>query len=331
MLTKVLSLLSLVGYVPIAAVLVLCGCRDRDQPFFDALVARVLRRQTSHHYESVRFCFGVYGGLQRLVFRPVGAVDTPAVKGLWYEGNPALIQAPHPQVTVLYVHGGGFVTGSATTQSYDIVQPLIGVLNKEGIGARAFSLEYDLAPEHQYPHQFHQTVAAYTWLQRQNPGSILVVGDSAGGNLIALLLQHIVREGLSPPVATILVSPWVDVAATAPSYTRNCATDVFHESTIHNWRDLYLATQDDAKRASPLFQLVEGFPPTMVVYGAKELMADDIDAFVAKLRDAKVDVTALCHPLKLHNYPAMLRHTASAAEAYVAMGNFVANLMGTLQ
>ncbi|EQC32443.1 hypothetical protein SDRG_09770 [Saprolegnia diclina VS20] len=319
---NVASLVWLVVHGLVAPLLVLCCPRDPNQPFLDALVARVLRSQTALSHGCVRFNFNVYGRLQRLVFRPTSVVDTPNVKGLWYDGCPSKRNWNH-NITILYIHGGGFVVGSATTQSCDIIQPLLQALRAIDIGARVFSLEYDLAPEFKYPHQLEQTVAAYEWLRAATSGPILVVGDSAGGNLAALLLQHIVRCNLPRPVGAILLSPWVDVAGTAPSYTRNAATDVFRPSTITSWRDLY-AAPEDLTRASPLFHSLDNLPPLMVVYGGYELMEDDIRAFVAKAKTANVDVAELCHPHKLHNYPAMLRYTAAAADAYAAMALFVA-------
>ncbi|KDO16981.1 hypothetical protein SPRG_17295 [Saprolegnia parasitica CBS 223.65] len=226
LLANIASLVWLVVHGLVAPLLVLCCPRDPDQRFFDALVARVLRSQTALAHGCVRFNFNVYGHLQRLVFRPTSVVDTPNVQGLWYDGRPSKKGSDH-DITILYIHGGGFVVGSATTQSCDIIQPLLQALRAKAIDARVFSLEYDLAPEFKYPHQLQQTISAYAWLRAETSGPILVVGDSAGGNLAALLLQHIVRANLPPPVGAILLSPWVDVAGTAPSYARNAATDVF--------------------------------------------------------------------------------------------------------
>ncbi|OQR89601.1 lipase/esterase [Thraustotheca clavata] len=323
MITTVITLLSLVGYVIISPFLVLCDDRDDAQTFYEAVFSRVMRRITSSDPEFLRGLYGFYGNLQSLIYRPSKIVETPTVKGVWYE---AIVENAIAEVTVYYVHGGGFVCGSATTQSWDLIKPLTDAFNAKKISTRVFSLEYDLTPQHQYPHQRNQTLEGYKWLLAQKAQNMILMGDSAGGNMVTVLLQTLVRENLPMPLGAILISPWVDISVTARSYTYNNKTDVFDGSTITSWRDLY-ATDKDYQEASPLFHSLEGLPPLMVVYGGKELMTDDVTEFVSRAKKAKVDVKVICHPRMVHNYPVFFRYSGAAAEAYYEMGKFAWSLI----
>jgi monoterpene epsilon-lactone hydrolase len=120
-------------------------------------------------------------------------------------GRPAVRlragDTPTPAV-LLYLHGGGYVVGSARTGA-----PLAAALLSR-TGGTAYSLDYRLAPEHPFPAAVDDALAAYRELLATNaPGDIVVAGDSAGGGLAVSLLIEARAAGLPQPAAVAVFSP----------------------------------------------------------------------------------------------------------------------------
>ncbi|OQR98589.1 Alpha/beta hydrolase fold-3 domain-containing protein [Achlya hypogyna] len=305
----------------VAPFVVMFQTRKANMSYTLALVLHVLRVLSSYQLPFVRRIFYLYGQLQRLIYKPFHVVATPRVKGLWY-GQPVMDNHMQSHATIMYIHGGGFAAGSAETQSNDLIKPFVAALNRQHVAARVFSLEYDLAPERQFPHQHNQTLEAYEWLLSQNYANIVVMGDSAGGNLALTLMQTIVRKGLPQPAGGILLSPWVDLTASHASYDRNGETDYLAKPAVWTARAAYVA-DEDIEKASPGLQPMDGLAPLMVVYGGGELLADEIGALVESAKNAKVDVEEICHPELCHVYPVVLKNSEHATEAFDGMAKFV--------
>ncbi|OQS06180.1 hypothetical protein THRCLA_01766 [Thraustotheca clavata] len=308
----------------LAPFLVLFQKRHPTLTYAQALLYYVIRIITSYQIPLVRRLFHFFGQLQRLIYKPFHVVETQKVKGLWY-GQPVMDNDMHTHVTVLYLHGGGFACGSASTQSSVLIKPLVNALNDLQIAVRVFSLEYDLAPEFQYPHQINQAVDAYKWLLAQHYTNIVIMGDSAGGNLGLSLMQEIVRTQLPQPSGGILLSPWVDLTISKASYERNEFTDYLARSGVHTARSAYV-TEENVEKASPGLQSMDGLAPLMVVYGGAEMLADEIAAMVENAKIANVEVEEIFHPEMCHVYPAVLKNSDHASEAFEGMAKFIAGV-----
>ena len=124
---------------------------------------------------------------------PAGTITRPVTAG----GVPSLVVSPGVghEPTVLYIHGGGYVIGSAFGY-----QPHAGAL---AAAAQTGILvpDYRLAPEHPFPAALEDAQRAYLWLREQtpDPDGIIVAGDSAGGGILLSLLLTLKREGLPLP------------------------------------------------------------------------------------------------------------------------------------
>ncbi|CAG8580195.1 10818_t:CDS:2, partial [Paraglomus occultum] len=129
---------------------------------------------------------------------------------------------------ILYVHGGAYCVGSPA-QSRFLVNKVV-----RAAGARAFSVDYRLAPQSPFPAAVIDALAAYLYLIQPpansgltpiNPSNIVIMGDSAGGGL-SLAVMLILRDaGLPQPAACVCWSPWVDLYHSLPSVLENSATD----------------------------------------------------------------------------------------------------------
>jgi monoterpene epsilon-lactone hydrolase len=175
---------------------------------------------------------------------------------------------------LLYVHGGGFVCCSAATH-----RPITGALAKL-TGRRVFSLNYRLAPEHPFPAALGDVVAAYRWLLAQDiPASTIVIaGDSAGGNLTLGGLVRLRDAGLPLPARAACFSPWTDLTGSGASIHRNDGRDaMFRPENMAAFSEVYLAGGASRKdpAASPAFAALGGLPPVLFQVGSTELLLDD--------------------------------------------------------
>ena len=142
-------------------------------------------------------------------------------------GVPALWAVPHGTAqdgpVLLCFHGGGYIGGSMFTH-----RKMFAHLAK-AIGARALVVDYTLLPQGgTFPRPIVEGVATYQWLLDQGipAGQIAFAGDSAGGHLAMTVQLRARAQGLPLPVATMLLSPWIDLAVTGESLEYNEGKDL---------------------------------------------------------------------------------------------------------
>ena len=122
---------------------------------------------------------------------------------------------------VLYLHGGGYMAGSIDSHRY------VAVETGRAARARTLAVGYRRAPEHPYPAQLEDALAAWQYLRAQGcaAGSIAVGGDSAGANLTLALLLALRARGLPMPCCGWLVSPWSDLTASGATMRTKADAD----------------------------------------------------------------------------------------------------------
>ena len=227
------------------------------------------------------------------------------------------------RAVLLHLHGGAFRIGAPET-----IAPFAAAL-AERSGLSVICPASRLAPEHPFPAALNDAFAVLTAVRAEAANKHLIVsGDSAGGGLAAGLAalavtQDVALDGL------ILLSPWLDLAATNPSYESNAATDpLFSRAAAREAAGLYLqgvAPHDPL--ASPQFGPVDGFPRTLICTGDIEVLIDDSTRFAERLQRAEV-------PVKLEVVPGM-DHVAvtrgldlpGADQAMGAVTAFIADLL----
>ena len=221
---------------------------------------------------------------ERLIPNPPAGTQTIAVDA---GGAPAILvvtRASRRDRHILYLHGGGFVTGSSS-----LYRHLTWRLATAG-RARLLSVDYRLAPEHPFPAALEDAVAAYRWLLADGADSrrIAVMGDSAGGNLAFAMLLKARDEGLPLPAAAVGLSPWLDLALASPSFRLNAEADpILNADEAPSLVEYYLAGADPRMPyASPLYGDPAGLPPTLLQVGSDEILRDDSVRMAEKLRAA---------------------------------------------
>lgn len=221
----------------------------------------------------------------------LGGVDVEWITG---ENNPT-------DRIVLYIHGGGFVTGSSAARG--------GFTSyvAHTLGLNVVSVDYRLAPEHPFPAGPHDCLAAYEALLAQYPSDrIVFLGESAGGNLVLSLLLQAKEKGLPLPAAVFSLSPTVQYDRELPSYRNNEATDCILTNFIDEARDVYLCSRDDAVLkdpiAAPLYGDYTGCPPIILWVSDSEILLDDSLLLYEKLQEQGVTVKLYRRPGMMHTW-----------------------------
>ncbi len=219
---------------------------------------------------------------------PAGVTCTPVEAG-GVSAEWSVADGADQDKVILYVHGGGYVMGSAGSH-----RDMTGRLS-QAAGARVLSLNYRLAPEHPFPAPVDDSVAAYRWLLGQGiqASNIAIAGDSAGGGLALAALIAIRDAGEPVPAAGIGISPWVDMEGTGESMTTRAAVDpVVQKEGLLGMAKLYLGDADPKNPlAAPLHANLAGLPPLLIQVGDSETLLDDATRITERARKADVDVT----------------------------------------
>ncbi|MGO9703242.1 MAG: alpha/beta hydrolase [Xanthobacteraceae bacterium] len=176
---------------------------------------------------------------------------------------------------LLYLHGGGYVAGSANGY-----RSLVGELGRAA-KARAVAIDYRLAPEHPFPAAVDDAVTAYRWLLDGGAPakSIVLAGDSAGGGLIVATMMAVRDGGLPLPAAGLSISPWIDLDCTGGSMKSKAASDLAltQDGLLHVGRLYRGATKGDGRggQLAPLTGNLSGLPPLLIQVGSAEILFDD--------------------------------------------------------
>lgn len=240
--------------------------------------------------------------------------------------RPRGLSRGKPAPALVYLHGGGWVVGSPDT--HDGICRLLA----ERAGARVFSVDYRMGPEHRFPAAIDDCRAAWQWLARESEGlgvdptRIAVGGDSAGGNLAAVLALELRDTALPKPCLQVLIYPATDATADAP---RDPAIDegYFLDRAQMQWFiDNYVASPGDVShwRFSPIrADSLTGAAPAYVITCGYDVLGLQGAAYADRLRASGVPVTHAHYPGALHGYFNMAGALKSARAGVEATAAFL--------
>ena len=206
---------------------------------------------------------------------------------------------------LVWFHGGGWVTGSIET--HDLVCRQLAV----AVDAVVVSVEYRLAPETKFPGAVDDCVAAWSWVAAHaaelgaDAERIAVGGDSAGGNLAAVVALVARDEGLPAPVHQLLVYPVTDHEFERPSMIENAHGYFLETDTMRWFYDHYARTPDDFAdwRMSPLrAPTVAGVAPATVLTAEYDPLRDQGEAYARRLAEAGVPAEIVRADGVFHGY-----------------------------
>ena len=190
-------------------------------------------------------------------------------------------------VIVMYIHGGGFTTGSSETRRCFTTY----IVHK--IGLNVVSIDYRLAPEHPFPAAPEDCLNAYKGiLEKFDPNKIFLIGESAGANLILSLLLQIKDKKLPYPKTSFVLSPTVQYEKELDSYKQNYNTDCILTNICEEIRCSYLQSNDNSvitnPLASPLNGDFKGCSPIYIFSSTSEILYDDGRLLHEKLKEEGV-------------------------------------------
>lgn len=242
-------------------------------------------------------------------------------------GRRCLRFAPEgqPRGHVFQLHGGGFRIGRPEFESL-FAEALVN-----RCGVEVVVPQYRLAPEGPFPAGLIDAYECLKALRAEVGDAPLIVGgDSAGGGLAASLGVLCAAPDEPRIDALLLLSPWLDLRVSAPSYAANAATDpMFSKESADIAAELYLqGFEPTHPLVSPLLAPITSFPPTLISVGTGEVLADDSLRFHQKLLAAGVESTLSAIDGMEHVAVVRGLSLPGAAETFEAACRLVERVMG---
>jgi acetyl esterase len=247
-------------------------------------------------------------------------------------GVRVLVPPGTPRAVLVYYHGGGWVIGAI--DEFDT----LGRVLAERSGAVVVLVDYRLAPEHRYPAAADDAWQALRWVDEnleRIAGSrlpLIVAGDSAGGNLSAIVAQRAHAEGGPPIALQVLVYPVTDADLDNASYSDPANQLMLSRDSMVWFWDHY--APDPASRrnldASPLQAAdLSGLPPAVVLTAEHDVLRDEGEAYAARLAGAGVPVQQRRFAGQMHGFFTMVNVLPGSADGidYV-IGHLDAHLAG---
>jgi len=248
---------------------------------------------------------------------------------------PARIYRPEgaaPLPVMVFFHGGGWVIGDIETHD-----PLCRALAAAS-GSMIVSVDYRLAPEHKFPAAVDDSFAALSWVAANasalgaDPERLGVGGDSAGGNLAAVV-SLLARDRGGPPIAyQLLIYPATDMSTKFPSVEENADGYFLTYADMTWFSNHYIRDASDKldPLASPLLAPDHSrLPPAVIVTAEFDPLRDEGEAYAEALRRAGVQVTLRRYDGMIHGFLSMASVISRGQAAIDQVGADVRDLIGS--
>jgi acetyl esterase len=249
------------------------------------------------------YASGPHGSIPVRLYRPLGSAET--------ETLPVLV----------YFHGGGWVIGDLDTHD-SLCRALAN-----GAGCAVVAVDYRMAPEHRFPAAVDDCLAATRWVRAHagelhlDASRLAVGGDSAGGNLAAVVAIAARHSGDLAIAFQLLIYPATDQHRSAPSHTENAQGYLLTRDTMNYFTGHYIAdaAQYDDWRASPLLhENLAALPPALVLTAGFDPLRDEGKSYAERLTTAGNRASYVCFERQIHGFITMGR-VLDEANAAVAL------------
>jgi len=243
--------------------------------------------------------------------RPLAAVER-LLLDVGEEGVPARLYRPRavasPAPLLLFFHQGGFVIGTL-----DWCDAFCSLLADEA-GCLVLSVDYRLAPEHPFPAATEDALSAWRWVQEHgarlgaDPARVVVGGESAGGNLAAVLCQEVRGGPGNGPLLQLLIYPWLEGSPRAPSRKIHAESWPLGAAMMDWFIKHALASPDHQDHAwlNPLHAPdLAGLPPALIFTAGFDPLCDEGSDYAVRLRAAGVVSSYRCFDSLSHSFTAL--------------------------
>ena len=243
----------------------------------------------------------------RAMFRGKSTVDLHEIRDIEADGVKCRLYRSSDATSaplLIYYHGGGWVIGDLDT--HDVVCRKLACDAKCSV----IAVDYRLAPEHPAPAALDDCIAATQWIFANakllgiDAARIAIGGDSAGGNLAAVVSMHADVK----PVFQLLVYPATDMRMLDPSHLENAVGYVLTAESLAWFLGHYLQG-DESKKSDPLYspilssdELLKKSPPTLVIVAEFDPLRDEGEAYAARLSAAGVPTSVVHFNGQIHTF-----------------------------
>jgi acetyl esterase len=252
---------------------------------------------------------------------PIEAIKYPAIPLFPYpeedvrrikitrDSIPVLVFNPlHKQdlPVIIHYHGGGFISPLVPGLEYSLWQ------DARTYEAIVFAVDYRVAPEHRYPAAVNDSYNAFKWISENSgqfggdPEKIVLMGNSAGANLVAVIAQKAMKENISKRIKLqvmngLPVDLRPDNMETAVSYQENALGYFQTKALCYFAVETYAPDQYDNPEVSPILtEDLKGLPPAVIINAEFDPLRDDGHLYAAKLQKAGVRVWEKCLAGQIH-------------------------------
>jgi acetyl esterase/lipase len=236
-----------------------------------------------------------------------------AVRPVTAGGVPALVLGEDP--VILYLHGGGYLLGSAYGYRA-LVGGLVGA-----VGRGAVIPDYRLAPEHQFPAAIDDALDAYDWLveRRGDPGQLVLAADSSGAGLALAVLLRLKERKQPMPAGAALLCPSVDLSGAM----LRAGSGPHLMDEMGDTAEAYLGGHplEDAL-VSPLFADLSGLPPLLIQAATGDRSRPEAEALVQRAREHGVDARLELYGTVAHVFHFFWSFLPEAVDALAQAGEF---------
>ncbi|MBW2939895.1 alpha/beta hydrolase [Zhongshania aquimaris] len=221
----------------------------------------------------------------------------------------------------VYYHGGAFIMGGMNSHR-QMCSELAAYAN-----IKVLMVDYRLAPEHPFPAATDDAMTVYLALidAGHSAKSIVIAGDSAGGNLALTTLQKLRDDGKKSPAAAVLFSPWLDLSHSSESFKNNARKDVLlNKALLDEAVEMYApALSRNDPRVSPLFGNVAALPPILTIASRSEVLLDDASRLHNEIEKSGGRSRYLEWQKPPHAFPVMSRFLPEARSALRQSAAFI--------
>jgi monoterpene epsilon-lactone hydrolase len=280
------------------------------EPVADLFTANADLNETRAAYEALQAQFAPP---PEIAVRPVNAGGVSSL---------LLSAQPERPGTLLYLHGGGYVLGSAFGYRH-----LAGALAMAA-DTGALVPDYRLAPEHPFPAALDDAVHAFEWMVERGaaPEQIAVAGDSSGGGLVLSLLLTLKERDIPLPGCAVLLCPSVDLSFTVASVPEDRSDPAAASAELRRrFTGPYLAGHPiDDPVVSPLSADLHGLPPMLIQAATGDDLLAQAHRLTEYARSFGVDARLELYPTAPHDFQLFWSFLPEAADAVQRAGRFCA-------
>lgn len=259
---------------------------------------------------------------------PLAAAFNVQVDRFEVEGVPIFRVLPndvdprHEEHRFLYVHGGAYVLGGGEA----------GVMEAVLIASRAriqvIAIDYRMPPAHPFPAAVDDAVAVYRHVLGNRPASSIALGGtSAGGGLTLATVHKLKEDGVDVPGAIYLGTPWADLTDASDSLHTNESIDrvlLTYDGWLSAAARLYAGNHELTHRLiSPVYGDFDGFPPTYLISGTRDMLLSDTARVHRKLREAGVVADLNVYEGMSHAGYMIVADSPESQQVYAELGDFL--------